>query len=76
LQKAGLYEKYEQEMIKGNMAGFAKLLESWVDSEINSTHTFVTEQGDVEDWAQGRHSKEKLAQSVKYYLDAIKEHIS
>lgn len=76
LQKAGLYEKYEQEMIKGNMAGFAKLLESWVDAEINSNSTFVTEQGDVEDWAQGKQSKERLAQNVKYYLDAIKEHIS
>lgn len=76
LMKAGLYEQYEKQMIQGNMKEFTKMLEGWVDAEVNAKNTFVTEQGDVEDWNQSNKVKEKLVINVQHYLNAIKEHIS
>ena len=76
LIKAGLYEQYEKQMIQGNMKEFTKMLEGWVEAEVNAKNTFVTEQGDVEDWNQSNKVKEKLVINVQHYLNAIKEHIS
>ena len=76
LMKAGLYEQYEKQMIQGNMKEFTKMLEGWVEAEVNAKNTFVTEQGDVEDWNQSNKVKEKLVINVQHYLNAIKEHIS
>ena len=76
LRKAGLYEAYEKNMLKGNMKGFVKLLENWLEAEINTKNSFVTEQGDLESWAQSKESKDKLTTSVQHYINAIKEHIS
>lgn len=76
LMKAGLYEQYEKQMIQGNMREFTKMLQGWVEAEVNAKNTFVTEQGDVEDWNQSNKVKEKLVINVQHYLNAIKEHIS
>ena len=57
LIKAGLYEQYEKQMIQGNMKEFTKMLEGWVEAEVNAKNTFVTEQGDVEDWNQSNKSR-------------------
>ena len=58
------------------MKEFTKMLEGWVEAEVNAKNTFVTEQGDVEDWNQSNKVKEKLVINVQHYLNAIKEHIS
>ena len=50
LRKAGLYESYEKNMMQGSIKAFAKDVEQWVLESLESVDTFVTEQGDVEDW--------------------------
>lgn len=50
LRKAGLYDQYEKNMIKGNIKGFLNDLETWVVEQKNNQLTIVTEQGDIEDW--------------------------
>tara|TARA_B110000977_G_C10965851_1_gene450361 strand:- start:514 stop:1095 length:582 start_codon:yes stop_codon:yes gene_type:complete len=57
LREAGLYEKYEEKMLQNNMDGFLKDLESWLEENVSSSDgSFVTEQGDIEDW---KHNKKK-----------------
>ena len=52
LRKAGLYEQYEKRMMQGNMKAFVDDIENWVLDSIDNDSTYVTEQGDVEDWGK------------------------
>ena len=61
LRKAGLFEKYEKQMLNNNMNGFLKDLELWLEDKIQDVDTFVTEQGDVEEW---KHNKKKHSESI------------
>ena len=61
LRKAGLYEQYEKQMMQNNMNGFLKDLESWLGDKLLEVDTFVTEQGDVEDW---KHNKKKYEEEI------------
>lgn len=75
LRKAGLYDKYEKNMMQGNMKMFAKEIEQWAEDLINQQDTFVTEQGDIEDWKSNSSEKKKLASNIKQYLQHLTEHI-
>lgn len=76
LRKAGLYEQYEKRMIQGNMKAFAGDLEQWVLENINSSETYVTEQGDLEDWnSNSQVQKEKSLNNLKEFLDKVKKFI-
>ena len=61
LRKAGLFEKYEKQMLNNNMNGFLKDLELWLEDKIQDVDTFVTEQGDVEEW---KHNKKKHSEAI------------
>lgn len=61
LRKAGLYEQYEKQMLQNNMDGFLKDLELWLEDKIQDVDTFVTEQGDIEEW---KHNKKKHSESI------------
>lgn len=76
LRKAGLYEEYERSMMQGNMKAWASGLEQWVVDQLNETMTYVTEEGDIEDW-KGNNSihKAKIIKNVTEYLDQLKKHI-
>ena len=76
LRKAGLYEQYQKQMMQGNMKDWASGLEQWVKSQINESMTYVTEDGDVEDW-KGNDSKHKakVMKNVTEYLDQLKKHM-
>jgi len=76
LRKAGLYEEYERNMMQGNMKTWATGLEQWVKDQLNETMTYVTEEGDVEDW-KGNDSKHKakIMKNVTEYLDQLKKHM-
>ena len=76
LRKAGLYKEYERQMMQGNMKAWAKGLEQWVEDHINETMTFVTEDGDVEDWKNNT-GKQKAAimKNVSEYLEQLKKHM-
>jgi hypothetical protein len=76
LRKAGLYEQYEKRMIQGNMKAFAGDLEQWVLDQVNTTETYVTEQGDIEDWNNNSQAqKQKSLKNLKEFLDNVKNFI-
>ena len=77
LRKAGLYEQYEKNMVQGNMKAFAKDVEEWVLSTIDYQETYVTEQGDVEDWKSNKkNSKAQIMNNLKEFLEVIDKHAS
>ena len=76
LKKAGLYEKYEKSMMQGGIKAFAKDIEQWVLESVNQTNTFVTEQGDVEDWNNNSiEFKKKALESLQEFLTHVKKHV-
>ena len=76
LRKAGLYEQYEKQMMQGNMKAWAESLQQWVQDTISETLTFVTEEGDIEDWnTSNTKQKQKLVRGMNEYLTHLKEHM-
>jgi hypothetical protein len=76
LRKAGLFDKYEKSMIQGNMKAFSKDLSEWVDMYVQSTQTFVTEQGVIEDWkGNAKAQNDKVLNNLKEYLAIIDDHL-
>ena len=77
LRKAGLYESYEKNMMQGSIKAFAKDVEQWVLESLESVDTFVTEQGDVEDWNNNNSKfKEQMTTNLQEYLKHLKSHIN
>jgi hypothetical protein len=77
LRKAGLYESYEKNMMQGSLKAFAKDVEQWVLESLESVNTFVTEQGDVEDWNNNNSKfKEQMTANLQQYLKHLKSHIN
>lgn len=76
LRKTGLYEAYEKRLMQGNIKSFASDIEQWVDDFVTAESTFVTEQGDVEDWKSNNDIKKRILGNLKTYLSHLKEHIS
>lgn len=76
LKKAGLYEQYEKRLMQGNLKFFVDDIEQWVTDLANTKLTFVTEQGDVEDWKDSKQSVSKLVENVKEYTDVIRKQLS
>ena len=75
LRKAGLYEAYEKKMMQGNIKAFANDIEAWALDIVNTKDTFVTEQGDVEDWKSNDDIKRRVLENLKTYLGYLKEHM-
>lgn len=76
LRKAGLYESYEKNMMQGSLKAFAKDVEQWVLDSLETTNTFVTEQGDVEDWnSNDSKFKEQMTTNLQEYLKHLRSHI-
>ena len=75
LRKAGLYEQYEKRMMQGNMKAFLGDMEQWAMEFINQNDTFVTEQGEIEDWNVNDTRKKQLLENLKSYKDHLSEHI-
>lgn len=74
LRKAGLYEQYEKRMMQGSMKAFSADIEQWALDQISNQDTFVTEQGDIEDWKSNSSEKKKVMENVKQYLTHLSEH--
>lgn len=74
LKRAGLYKAYEQEMMRGNIEGFAKDLHERLKSLAEAGDVGVVNgEGDIEDW--GRVSDEvldSLNEWVDILLDKVK----
>tara|TARA_R100000951_G_scaffold96202_2_gene85410 strand:- start:437 stop:1015 length:579 start_codon:yes stop_codon:yes gene_type:complete len=75
LRKAGLYDKYEERMMQGNMKAFANDVEQWALGLVNSQDTFVTEAGDIEDWQSNKAKDKEILKNVRQYVSHLSEHI-
>lgn len=75
LKKAGLYDKYEERMMQGNMKAFANDVEQWALALVNTQDTFVTEAGDVEDWQSNKTKDKEMLKNVRQYVTHLSEHI-
>ena len=76
LRRAGLYQQYEKRMVEGNVKAFAKELEQWILDNLNTKETYVTEQGDIEDWKNNSEiQKQKSLSNLKVFLDDVKRFI-
>src|SRR6056300_1574414 len=76
LRKVGLYEKYEKTMMRGNMEAWADGLEQWVQDTLTESMTYVTEEGDVEDWKNNtQKQKQELLTGMNEYLKHLKKHM-
>ena len=77
LRKAGLYEKYEKEFMKGNAHSFINDLKAYVSNFLEYDPSYVTEHGDVEDWKSNtKEQKNKLLNGLDQYLSIIDKHFS
>ena len=75
LRKVGLYEEYEKKMTQGNIRAFARDIEQWVDDFVIDSSTFVTEQGDVENWKSNDEVNKRVMLNLKTYLSHLKDHM-
>jgi len=75
LRKLGLYESYEKRLMQGNIRAFATDIEQWVNNFVTAESSFVTEQGDVEEWNSNNDVKRRVLDNLKTYLGFLKEHI-
>lgn len=75
LRKVGLYEEYEKKMMQGNIRAFARDIEQWVDDFVIDSSTFVTEQGDVENWKSNDEVNKRVMLNLKTYLSHLKDHM-
>lgn len=68
LRLNGLYEEYEKRIVNADIDGFIKDLKFFVEAKLSeSNDSFITEQGDVENWKGGidkNRALEALAKSV------------
>lgn len=71
LRLAGEFQNYQTQTINNSAIDMLNDMEKEMEEFINSTETFVTEQGDIEDWNGGM-SKEKMRAEIKEYIDSIK----
>jgi len=77
LRRAGLYEQYEKRMMQGNMKVFIKDIEEWAEGLVTGkVESYVTEQGDVENWSTNTVKQKEIVKSVKEYTEQLKEHIT
>ena len=76
LRRAGLYEAYEKAMIQGSLRAFLVDVEQYILDSINSVDTFVTEQGDIEDWKGNKTKTDKeLSEHLKDFLQHARKHL-
>lgn len=76
LRKAGLYEQYEKSMIRGGLKVFLHDIEQWAMDQINTVDTFVTEQGDVEDWNNNTSkTNETFNKNLQEFIKHARKHL-
>jgi len=77
LRTAGLYDQYEKRMMQGNMKTFIKDVEEWAGALVeNVGQSYVTEQGDVEQWNSNNGKQKEILETVKQYTKQLQEHIN
>lgn len=73
LKAEGKYDEYEKNLMIKNKESmvddFELAIEEWLSSK---NDTFITEQGDVENWSGGKISEEEIKQ-IKEYIQKLRE---
>lgn len=72
LKIEGKYEEYEKRMINGNKNAMVTDLEVALEGWLNSNNTFVTEQGDVENWGK-KVGNDKDTEQFRDLLKTLKD---
>ena len=63
-------------MIRGGVKAFLQDIEQYFLEQINQVDTFVTEQGDVEDWSNNNTKvKEEALKNLQEFLTHAKKHL-
>ena len=76
LKKAGLYDQYEKSMMQGGLRAFLRDVEQWAMDQINTVDTFVTEQGDIEDWSSNKSkANETRNENLQEFLKHARKHL-
>ena len=76
LRKAGLYDQYEKSMMQGGLRAFIRDVEQWAMDQINTVDTFVTEQGDIEDWNSNKSkANETINENLQEFLKHARKHL-
>lgn len=76
LRKAGLYDQYEKTMMQGGLKAFLNDMEQFYLEQINAVDTFVTEQGDVEDWSNNSEKvKQQALSNLQDFLKHARNHL-
>lgn len=76
LRRAGLYENYEKAMMKGSLKAFIGDVEAFILDQVNTVDTFVTEQGDIEDWSNNKSRvNNKLSEDLQEFLKHARKHL-
>jgi len=74
LRVLGQYEAYEKAMLSGNVQAWAADMQQMVEETLNTSSTYVTEQGDVEDWNSNTQLyKEKILNNMKNYMEQVSQ---
>lgn len=73
LRKNGMYEEYVNHSRKGNIKFFIQELEQQFTEALDSEDSFVTEQGDVEEWKVNKtKEKEQFTEKFQEYITYLK----
>ena len=76
LRKAGLYEQYEKRMLQGGLKAFLNDMEQFYLEQIHTVDTFVTEQGDIEDWTNNNDKvKQQALSNLQDFLKHARNHL-
>lgn len=71
LQKAGLFEEYEKNIINSDIEGFILEFKTWVEEQLKeSNESFITEQGDIEKW-EGKYNTEKVMEMLNKTIEHL-----
>lgn len=72
LKAKGEYVAYEKQMMSANRDSLVDDLDKALDDWLLTKETYVTEQGDIEDWKEST-NKEQMVQEAKEFLQKIRE---
>lgn len=73
LRLDGKFEEYAQGLIRANATSFINDLEQeFADFLTQGIQSYVTEQGDMEDWGGAENKKKQIAQEFQEYIESIR----
>lgn len=76
LRVMGKYEEYERAMLTGNLQAWVTDMQQRLERDLNTTASYVTEEGVVEDWGSNTQlQKQRIMEGMQDYLDQVSQAI-